>query len=104
MIYRVMMTIATEPPIPKGYIGPLGKLKERTLKILLEKERIGRVSFPPLEILDGWRWRARRLRRKAGIRDGMSFLTADPATVAKQVRVSPETIAEWQQEIMDHIR
>jgi len=49
--------------IPKGAIHPLSRLDERSIAILLQKERITMYRAPPLEQLPKFKYRTKRLKK-----------------------------------------
>ena len=101
MIYRVTDDLAKGATIiPKGTVANLEKdygIAPRVLAILESKRAIERVNTPPLEIPEGWRYRATRLRR-AGITTVEELLEADVETLAGQTSLRAETIRTWQEE------
>jgi len=98
-LYRVLERLECRPPILKGHIGTLLKLKERSRQALEEKGRIAPVHAPPLEMLPGWRCRARHLRRKVGVKNVEDLLMADIDDLSERLRLSPSIVRGWQDEM-----
>lgn len=99
-LYRVVrnLAIGDTEVIEAGIMDPLKMIKGKTLAILIERGAITEVAPPPLEVLPGWKIRSRKLK-PFGITDALQFLEADKAQLAKQMKVTVETINSWQVEI-----
>lgn len=98
-LYRVLERLECRPPILKGHIGTLLKLKELSRQKLEERGRIAIVHAPPLEMLPGWRYRARHLRRKTGVNNAEDLLMADADDLSQRLMLSPSIVRRWQDEI-----
>jgi len=98
-LYRVLDRLECRPPFLKGHIGTLLKLKERSRQILEEKGRIAQIHAPPLAILPGWRYRARRLRKKTGIDSAEGLLMADVDKLAERLQLSSSIVGQWQDDV-----
>ncbi len=79
--YRVIVELATRPPLPAGAVGRMEEVKPEARERLLAAGRIAPVAFPPLDLIwPGW---AEELKMN-GIETAEQLLDAgiDPAMEA----------------------
>lgn len=101
-MYRIHKNLAVgEKVIPRGSLTPLGLSSDKIDK-LIEVGAISRVQSPPLAVLPGWSTRANRLE-PLGILDVEQFLDADPAVIAKHLKVKPATVQQWREDMVEWI-
>ena len=74
-------------------------LPQEHIAILEKKGLIARISTPPLEIFPGWKVRSGKLA-KAEIVTAEQFLEAPDEELAKILKVKPDTIAKYKDEVI----
>lgn len=100
MLYRVLDDISYQGGIiRKGAIHDLAGVSEGCINLFLERGVIATISAPPLKALPGWEYKARRLKTGGGIDDALQLLEADAESLGKALRLRPDTIREWQEEV-----
>jgi hypothetical protein len=95
MLYRILVDLDI---CKRGTIASLDHLPAANIEKLIRAECIVPLTAPPLEIFDGWQARAKRLERQ-GIATALQLLEADPAALARRLRVKAADIRQWQSEI-----
>ena len=106
-MYRLInaLLLGNNSTLPAGIIADLEgeyKIKPKVIDVLIERGAIARVSTPPLEVLPGWAYRARRLSSK-GIETVEDLLRSDTATLAEVLGVKPETVETYKTEARESL-
>jgi hypothetical protein len=97
-IYRILTNLRyRKRTIPPGQLEALELTVEQEAA-LKRAGAVGDVEAPPLGIVPGFERRAARLKR-AGVEDGLQLLEADAAELAKEAKVTRNTILKWQEEV-----
>ena len=100
-IYRVLRNISKGDELyPKGSFIHSGEFQEKSITVLEQRGLLARISAPPLEALPGWKARSTKLK-PLGIIDAEAFLEVDSEKIAKLIKVKPETVDKWKQEVTD---
>lgn len=88
-IYRALRTLDTgKRIIEQGSVFPSSWLKERVRVALEEQEKIAPALLPPVFAMPPpWKQYATKLKA-AGITDAGEWMEADPAAVAKALKIS----------------
>jgi hypothetical protein len=100
MRYRVHtdLSLGGGKTIPRGTLSDLAQLRPEVCGILQAQGAISPVAGPPLTAL-GTAWTPRREKLlPAGIVDVDGLLNADPAALAKRLKVKVELVKQWQAE------
>lgn len=82
--------------IGEGIVFNEGRLSGKAIKILLEMGKIAEVSFPPLEVIPGWKIRAAKVKDMQTV----EFLDAPNEELAVKMKTKPDTIESWKAEIL----
>lgn len=101
MIYRVIQRLSVGGKT--GYVEPGGTVSDeglghRVVAILIKKGAISPVKPPPLDILPGWKLRAKRFK-EAGY-NAITLLECDAALIAKKTGYKEQSIERWKKELM----
>lgn len=101
MIYRVLKRLSVGANLG-GYIEAGGMVSDRdfshrVVAILVDRRALSPVSPPPLEVLPGWKLRAKRFS-EAGY-DAINILEADTVTVALETGYAERSIEKWKKEL-----
>jgi len=100
MRYRVHtdLSLGGSKTIPRGTLSDLAQLRPEVRGILLAQGAISLVAGPPLTAL-GSAWATRREKLlPVGIVDVDGLLNADPAELAKKIKVKTDLVKQWQAE------
>lgn len=99
-IYRIRNNLSIEGTIiPRGTLARLTLAPDKLAR-LEEVNAISRIAAPPLAILPGWETRSNRLE-KLNIISIEDLLEGDVAAIAKHMRVKPETVERWQEDVIE---
>lgn len=105
-LYRVRRKLTltrTGEVIPANSISELEGLTEGGKQILLKAHKIVRISPPPLAILPGWAYRARRIRNKLGIEGAGQLLEADVDEIMNGLKVRRQTVEKWKVDVRRYL-
>lgn len=83
--------------IPKGALHSLEKLDERSISILIDRGRIAMYRAPPLDMLPGFKYRAKRLSR-FGL-DSTDLFSMSTADIEEKTGLTENLIAKWKREL-----
>lgn len=101
-MYRIINNLTYKGDvIPGGSIQAL-VLDDEKIDKLIEVGAIAPVEPPPLAILPGWDARSKRLA-PWHIITVSDLLEADVAELARDVRLKPATIREWQKSVVEYL-
>lgn len=96
MLYRVLKDLSFgDQTVPRGGLVRGSKLAAGTAERLVERGALAPVAAPPVEVLPGWKTRAKRLAA-IGLVDAAQVVEADPAEIARSVGVQVVTAEHWQ--------
>lgn len=95
-MYRILTRVDKGGPV--GSLCRFEWLAEEQIGQLLVVGAIAPVTAPPLDVLPGWSRRAAMLA-PLGIVNADQLLEADPETVCQPLKVKPETVKRWQEEV-----
>ncbi len=82
--------------ITEGVVFKESRLSPKAVTILAEMGKIATVSFPPLEIIPGWKIRAAKVKTLST----EEFLDATNDELAVKMKSKPDTIESWKAEIL----
>ena len=82
--------------ITEGIVFKESRLSPKAVTILAEMGKIATVSFPPLEIIPGWKIRAAKVKTLST----EEFLDAPNDELAVKMKSKPDTIESWKAEIL----
>ncbi|MFA5714361.1 MAG: hypothetical protein WC998_01300 [Candidatus Paceibacterota bacterium] len=82
--------------IANGIVFKESRLSPKAVTILAEMGRIAEVSFPPLEVIPGWKIRAAKVKNMSTV----EFLDAPNDELAVKMKTKPDTIEAWKAEIL----
>lgn len=100
MLYRILypLTMPDNRIEPAGQILDLAEVKNP--QALIDRGAILPIEVtPPLIILDGWQYRARRLR-KASITTVGDLLEANEEELSSKLNIKVETVQRWKKEAL----
>jgi len=97
-MYRVLKAISWgKTTLTVGSLVSLNLSEEAERALVYLRRALSPVAPPPLDILPGWKVRARRLG-EIGVGNVLQLLEADASTVAKALRTSVTAVRRWQDE------
>ncbi|MDD5517861.1 MAG: hypothetical protein PHV98_00735 [Candidatus Omnitrophica bacterium] len=82
--------------IDEGIVFNERRLSSKAITILAEMGRIAEVSFPPLDVIPGWKVRAAKVKEIST----QEFLDAPNNVLAVKMKTKPDTIEAWKAEIL----
>ncbi len=106
-MYRLInsLLLRDNSTLPAGIIADLEgeyKIKPSTIEILIKNGAIAKVSTPPLEVLPGWAYRAKRLASK-GVETVEDLLKSDTEALAGELGLKPETVETYKTEARESL-
>ena len=111
MLYRVLRALdagSKRGVIPavdeagQAVITDLSWLKGRQRQALVRCGAVSVVAPPPLDVLPGWKLRAKKLD-KFGIRDAVQLLETDAEWLANCLGYKARTVEKWQNEVRAYL-
>jgi hypothetical protein len=98
-MYRVLVNLSKDDRIIyKGSIITGRGFQQETIERLIDLGKIARVSSPPLNELNGWKSRAKKLAM-AGIITIDQFIEVDSGELARILNKPPFIIDKWKHEL-----
>jgi hypothetical protein len=82
--------------ITEGIVFKESRLSPKAVTILAEMNKIATVSFPPLDVIPGWKIRAAKVKNLST----EEFLDAPNDELAVKMKSKPDTIESWKAEIL----
>lgn len=100
ILYRALDNLLYQGKrIPQGALHSLDKLDARCISILIEKGRISMYRAPPLAVLPGFKYRAKRLEKFD--MDTADLFSLTTKQIAQRTGLRENLIDKWKRELND---